>query len=286
MDNVKAVQAGYKAQPLSTFLKQLAPPAAPAIAFPKVDTELAKTNFFEYVDFMLQFIPATPRDKEIRDRLASIGVGPGKSFDFKSLSLEDKAEIGVGMKLGDRRVDEALAKAGVVQNGWQVGSFFGDEEVIAGDWMRRAIAARGGIYGNNADEAMYPLTHNDAGGDALDGSRHAYTITFAKGETPPVNAFWSITMYDGKTQLLIENPIGRYLINSPMLPTMKTNADGSLTLYIQKDDPGPDKQANWLPAPNGPIYLVMRLYWPKTDAPSILPAGKGSWKPPGVARAA
>ena len=87
-------------------------------------------------------------------------------------------------------------------------------------------------------------------------------------------------MYDGKTQLLVKNPIDRYLINSPMLPDMKRNADGSMTLYIQKESPGADKEANWLPAPAGPIYLVMRLYWPKTEPPSILPPGKGEWKPP------
>jgi hypothetical protein len=89
-------------------------------------------------------------------------------------------------------------------------------------------------------------------------------------------------MYDGKTQLLIKNPIDRYLINSPMLPGMKKNPDGSLTLYIQKDSPGKDREANWLPAPDGPIYLVMRLYWPKTEAPSILPAGEGTWQPPAL----
>jgi hypothetical protein len=89
-------------------------------------------------------------------------------------------------------------------------------------------------------------------------------------------------MYDGKTQLLIENPINRYLINSPMLPAMKKNPDGSLTLYIQKDSPGRVKEANWLPASHGPIYLVMRLYWPKEASPSVLPAGDGTWKPPGI----
>ena len=93
-------------------------------------------------------------------------------------------------------------------------------------------------------------------------------------QQPPVNAFWSPTMYDGKSQLLIENPINRYLINSPMLTNMKTNADGSLTLYIQNKSPGADKEANWLPAPNDTIYPVMRLYWPKTQAPSILPPGE------------
>jgi hypothetical protein len=129
---------------------------------------------------------------------------------------------------------------------------------------------------------MYPMTRADTKGEPLDGSKHNYTLTFPAGQLPPVNAFWSVTMYDGKTQLLIENPIGRYLVNSPMLPGMKKNADGSLTLHIQKDSPGKALEGNWLPAPNGPIYLVMRLYWPKETSPSILPAGSGDWKPPGV----
>ena len=139
-----------------------------------------------------------------------------------------------------------------------------------------------GVYGNDAVEAMYPMAQADSNGQKLDGSRHNYTLTFAAGQMPPVNAFWSVTMYDGNTQLLIENPISRYLINSPMLPQLKKNPDGSLTLYIQKDAPAGDKKANWLPAPDGPIYMVMRLYWPKTESPSILPPGEGTWKPPAI----
>jgi hypothetical protein len=119
----------------------------------------------------------------------------------------------------------------------------------------------------------------------LDASKHKYTVTFPAGKYPPVEAFWSVTMYDGKSQLLIENPINRYLINSPMLPGLKKNPDGSLTLHIQKDSPGADKESNWLPAPNGEMYLVMRLYWPKTVAPSVLPAGEGSWQPPAIVAA-
>jgi hypothetical protein len=121
-----------------------------------------------------------------------------------------------------------------------------------------------------------------ANGEELDGSKQNYTLTFPAGELPPVSAFWSVTMYDGKTQLLIENPINRYLINTAMLPSMKKNADGSLTLYIQKDSPGVDKEANWLPAPDGPIYLAMRMYWPKTGQPSVLPVGQGTWQPPAL----
>src|SRR6516165_7681846 len=140
-----------------------------------------------------------------------------------------------------------------------------------------------GIYGNDAEEAMYPTSKSDGIGAPLDGSKHNYTLTFAPNLTPPVNAFWSVTMYDAKTQLLIENPINRYLINSPMVSGMKKNPDGSLTIFIQKDDPGPDKKANWLPAPNGPIMLVMRLYWPRKGPPvSILPPGEGNWDPPGI----
>ena len=122
-------------------------------------------------------------------------------------------------------------------------------------------------------------------GELLDGSKANYTLTFPAGQLPPVNAFWSVTMYDGKTQLLVENPIDRYLINSPMLPEMKKNEDGSLTLYIQKDSPGADKESNWLPGPSDPIYMVMRLYWPKTEALSILPPGEGAWEPPGIQKA-
>jgi hypothetical protein len=145
-----------------------------------------------------------------------------------------------------------------------------------GNWLLRAAGAKAGIYGNDAVEAMYPLTKEGADGTLLDGSKQNYTLTFAKGAYPPVKAFWSVTMYDGKTQFLIKNPINRYLINSPMLPSMKKNADGSLTLYIQHDSPGKEKEANWLPAPDGPIYVAMRLYWPSETPPSILPPARAA----------
>ena len=285
MPNVLKVQEGYKLQPLSAFLKQPAPPAAPTIDFPKASTELAKTNFFEFVDFSLQFAPAGPEEKEIRAKLAKIGIGPGKTFNFKDLSLEHKAAVLLGLKEGEKKVEEKVATIGTKINGWSVGSAFGNREFFNGDWLLRAAAAKAGIYGNNAEEAVYPMLKTLPDGEVLNGSKHNYTLTFPAGQLPPVNAFWSVTMYDGKSQLLIENPINRYLINSPMLPNMKKNEDGSLTLYIQKDNPGADKEANWLPAPNETIYLVMRLYWPKTEAPSILPAGEGTWKPPGVVKA-
>jgi hypothetical protein len=285
MPNVVKVQAGYKTQPLSAFLKEPTPPTAPKIDFLPATTAAIKANFYEYLDAALQFVPMRPEDKAIRAKLASIGIGPGKTFEFRDLSLEHKAVVLLAMKEGDGKVDDYLSKGVKDINGWKIGSFFGDSFFYNGDWLRRAAAAKGGIYGNDDIEAMYPMARNDANGITLDGSKHNYTLTFADGQLPPVNAFWSVTMYDGISQLLIENPINRYLINSPMLPNMKKNKDGSLTIYIQKDSPGRDKEVNWLPAPNGPIYLVMRLYWPKKEAPSILPAGNGSWSPPGIVRA-
>ena len=284
MDNVTKVQSGYKVQTLSTYLKQPPPPAAPAINFPKIDKELVKTNFFEYLDFALQFAPPGPKEQAIRAKLARIGVGAGESFSFKDLSTAHKVEIALGMKAGAEKVDKAAVNLGKDINGWKVGSIFGDRAFYNGDWLKRAAAAKFGIFGNNAEEAVYPIAMNDANGEPLDGSKDKYTLTFAADQFPPVKAFWSLTMYDPKTQHLIENPINRYFLNSAMLPNMKRNTDGSLTLYIQKHSPGKDKETNWLPAPNGPIYMLLRLYVPNETPPSILPASEGTWKPPGVMR--
>jgi hypothetical protein len=240
--------------------------------------------FFEYLDFMLQFAPAGPEEREMRAKLARLGIGPGKAFNFEDLSLEHKLEIGLGMKHGEERIKQFFTTGVTRVNGWGIVSPFGDRAFYHGDWLLRAVGAAGDIYGNDAAEAVYPFTKTLANGEALDGSKHNYTLTFPAGQLPPVHAFWSVTMYDGKTQLLIENPINRYLINSPMLPNLKKNADGSLTLDIQHKSPGADKESNWLPAPDGPIYLVMRLYWPKTEPPSILPVGQGTGQPPGIKR--
>ena len=136
-----------------------------------------------------------------------------------------------------------------------------------------------GIGANSRNEALYPMYDKDSNGEPLDGSKHSYTLRFAKGQLPPVNAFWSLTMYNLPAQLLVKNPINRYLINSPMLPDMKTDSDGGLTILIQADSPGKDKESNWLPAPKAPFMMAMRFYWPKAD---LL---VGNWKSPSVQRA-
>ncbi len=283
MPNVIKVQSGYQAQPLSAYLKQSPVPKAPAIDFPKINKEMVKTGFFDYLDFALKFAPPGPEEEAIRLKLTRIGVGPGKTFDFKDLSPEQKAAVALGMKAGEEKIVAAVANKGKNVKGWRVGGLAGgDRTYFNGDWLSRAAVAKAGIYVNSPVEATYPITRSDSSGQPLDGSKHNYTLTFTPGQFPPVKAFWSVTIYDGNTQLLIENPINRYLVNSSMLPEMKENPDGSLTIYIQNEPPEKEKESNWLPAPNGPIYLVMRLYWPKETRPSILPPGAGSWGPPGV----
>jgi hypothetical protein len=285
MPNVAKVQDGYQVKPLSAFLKQPAPPAAAAIDFPEANGQLAKENFFGLLEFVMQVAPPGPEEKDIRAKLARIGVGPEKKFDFKDLPPEHKAAAIEGVKAGMAKVQERMGSIGKRINGWQVGCAFGNRDFYKGDWLLRAAAAQAGIFGNNAEEAVYPMTRWLPDGEIIDTGKSRYTLTFPAGSLPPVKAFWSVTMYDGKSQLLIKNPINRYVINSPMLPGLKKNADGSLTIHIRKDSPGPGLESNWLPAPDGLVYMVMRLYWPDADAPSILPPGEGTWKPPGILKA-
>ena len=285
IDNVRKIQAEYGVETLSKYLNRPPPRPAEAINFPKISDSLSRRNFFEYLAFALQFAPAQFVEADIRNRLARIGVGPGRTFTFSDLSLKERLEMTLGMREGDRKIDRAIKDATVALGGWRVVAFSGDGPFYNGNWMLRAARAKAAIYGDDPQEAVCLFTQTSADGEALDGSKRNYAITFPLGQLPPVDAFWSLTLYDGNTELLSKNPINRDLINSSMLSTMKANADGGLTVYIQHNSPGVGKEANWLPAPSGPISLGLRLYWPKTQPPSILPIGKGSWRPPMVKRA-
>ncbi len=288
--NVKKIQEGYTVQTLSSYTHTPAPPAPPAVQFPKFTDDAFKADFPKFLNFLLQFCPDVPEEAAIRLQFATIGIGAGKPFDPAQLSAAQKLELDAAVKDGYDAIQTRRDQIGKDVNGWKVGAPFGNRDYYHGDNLRRAAAAMAGIYGNDAEEAMYPATKVDGIGAPLDGSKHSYTLTFAPKRLPPARAFWSVTMYDAKTQLLVENPINRYVINSPMLPNLKTNTDGSLTLYIQKDEPSGDKKSNWLPAPNGPIYLVMRLYWPRRNPPpsilpvlqQVVPLGDEVWNPPGV----
>ncbi|MEX1116921.1 MAG: DUF1214 domain-containing protein, partial [Akkermansiaceae bacterium] len=158
------------------------------------------------------------------------------------------------------------------------GDLFGTREALKNNYLYRFAGAVLGIYANSKAEAMYPMYRVDADGDAMDASKHDYTLRLEPGEYPPVNAFWSVTMYNLPESVMVANPINRYLINSPMLPDLKKDADGGITIYIQKDSPGEDKESNWLPAPDGPFWFSMRLYWPKEAAVD------GSWTQPDLVK--
>jgi hypothetical protein len=269
IENVLAVQAGYQAMPLSTFLGTPPPPAAPAVDWPAYDMEhAAGLGFFEYLSFLLQFCPVLPEDAPTRELIAQIGVEPGKRFDIESLSEETKAALLAGIDTANTLIN---LEVGAVASSGEV---FGTREFLRGRYLDRAAGDRLGIYGNAREEAVYLPYQTDSNNDPLDGGKRSYTLRFAPGALPPVNAFWSITVYDGTTQLLCANPINRYLINSPMLPDLKRDADGGITLYIQHDSPGADRESNWLPVPAGRFYTVMRTYYPKEEVLN------GSWKQP------
>lgn len=269
LTNVEKVQAGYKVQTLSSYLGKAAPPTAPKLDFPDWgDQKDPGKNFIEYLNFCLQFITPDAQDKAMWAKLAPIGVGPGKAYDFDKLPADQQAAVAKGVESASNKITEASKKAtdtaGQTREGYKH------------DWLYRAVITKMGWGANVPKEASYPILRTDANGDMLDASKHNYTLTFENGKLPPVKAFWSVTMYDGKSQLMIENSINRYLLNSTMLDTMKKGDDGSITLYFQKDSPGKDLEANWLPAANGPFYMLMRVYWPNT---AFL---DGSWKLPAI----
>lgn len=274
IENVKKVQAGYKVQTLSAFLGQPAPKAAPAIDFIKPLTpaeEKTSPQFFNILNFVLQFCPTVPSEEELMARFAKIGVGAGKTFDASKLSPEIKTAIEQGM--ADAWAALAGLKKDVEEGKVSSGDVFGTRQYLRGNYLYRMGAAALGIYGNSKQEAMYPTYYVDAAKQKLNGANR-YTLRFAPGQLPPVNAFWSLTMYDEPQSLLVANPLNRYLINSPMLPQLKRDADGGLTLIVQNESPGKDKEANWLPAPKGPFSMIMRLYWPKEVAT------EGKWTQP------
>jgi hypothetical protein len=280
IENVKKIQAGYKVQTLSEFLGKPAPPAAPAIDFIKPLTpeqERTSLQSFNVLNFVLQFCPTNPAEKTLMARFAKIGVGAGKTIDVNSLSPEMRKALEDGM--ADAWATFKEFKETQLDTGKKSSSdAFGTRAFLDGNYLDRMSGAVLGIYGNSKDEAIYPAYFVDANKQKLEGSNR-YTMRFAPGQLPPVNAFWSLTMYELPASLLYANPLNRYLINSPMQQNLKRDADGGITLYVQNESPGKEKEANWLPAPKGPFFAAMRLYWPKPNALN------GKWKAPPLQRA-
>lgn len=267
LPNVVRIQRGYSVQPLSGLRGTAAPAAAP-IAFPAPlapQAQRTDPRFFELMNFVLSQQPAHPSDAAALARFARLGIGPGLRFDAHRRSPELRAAIEAGMADAWKAFD--AYKTARIDTGEVVsGDLFGTRAYLGGDAMRRMAGAVIGIYGNSREEAMYPAYFADATGRRLDGATGRYVLRFAPGRLPPVDAFWSLTLYELPSSLLSANRLNRYLINSPMLPSLRRDADGGVTLYVQHESPGAELESNWLPAPKGPFFMALRLYLPRAEA--------------------
>ena len=278
IDDVKKVQAEYRVQTLSQFLGKPTPPPAPKINFSKPltpDEERKSLGFFNILNFILQFCPTVPSEKKLMARFAKLNIGRGLIFDVGKISPELSKAVTDGV--ADAWQEFAELKKRVDAGEVGSGDVFGTREYLKNNYLYRMAGAVIAIFGNSKEEAMYPLYTVDKDGQKLDGSK-CYALCFPPNQLPPGNAFWSLTMYDLPASLLVANPLNRYLINSPMLPSLKRDEDGGLTLFIQHDSPGSNRESNWLPAPDGPFMMALRLYWPKPEALS------DTWKQPPLTR--
>lgn len=276
--NVKKIMKGYKAEPLSSFLGKPVSKKVSRVEYIKpLNAEEIKSSWkvFSQLNFVLTFCPTHPSETELMERFAKLDIGAGKTFDINQFSPEIQKAIGEGIKdaWNDFMGLKELVDAGKVGSS----DAFGSRELLKNNYLYRMAGAVLGIWGNSADEAIYPSYYVDDQGKPLDGSNR-YTIRFGADKFPPVNSFWSLTMYELPDSLLAENAINRYLVNSTMMDQFKLDPDGGLTIYIQNESPGVDKEANWLPAPKGPFSVIMRLYWPKKEALD------GRWKEPSIVR--
>lgn len=276
IEKVKAIQAGYRVQTLSSFLGQPAPTPQPAVAFiPPLSPEDQRSSleFFNILNFVLQAAPVHPSEADLRARFARIGVEAGKPFRPGELSPETQQALKAGM--ADAWAEFAAFKTRDIDTGKvKSGDLFGTREYLRNNYLYRMAGAILGIYGNSKEEALYPVYLVDSQGEKLDGASKTYTLKLGPQDMPPANAFWSLTLYELPSSLLHANRLNRYLINSPMLPDLKRDPDGGFTLHIQHDSPGGERESNWLPAPSGPFWVIMRIYWPKPEALD------GSWKQP------
>ena len=273
LSKVNKIQSEYRALPLSAFLHQPAPPAAPAVDWPKpADDMTSSPAIFSYVNFLFQFCPPNLSEKDLLARFAKLHIGPNQSFDLSQFSPDIQQAIKDGISDSKADLDTVMKKINTDQI--SSGEMFGTRDFLKDNYLYRYAGAKLGLYGNSKQDALYFGYFADANHLPLDASKSSYELHFAKGALPPTKAFWSLTMYDGKTQLLVANPLKRYLLNSTTLKSYKYGADGSLTLYISHDNPGPAKQSNWLPAPDGPFYCIFRTYLP---GETVL---DGSWKKP------
>jgi hypothetical protein len=278
-DAVHKIQAGYKITPLSEWGKTPMPveakidPSVDVKTPPKtlVDT-MPAGKFFAYAAELLKLHPPHITDQPIIAQMRKIGIEPGKSFDITALDPAIQKALETAPADAQQLLKWKLPTLARVVHGWSMNT---DTMGVYGDYyLKRALITQYGLGANLPGDAIYPANLADNTGKPLDGSSK-YTIHFDKAELPPVDAFWSITLYDGEG-FQVANNLNRFAVSSWM--PFKYNADGSLDLYFQNESPGAGNEANWLPAPNGPFNLTMRLYAPKSDALT------GKWNPPAVMR--
>lgn len=276
---VHALQDKYTLVPLSRYGKPYTPP--PGKVDPKIDTKtavrdqvngLAAKGFFKELSELMKTNPPAAADAPLVAKLATIGIVPGKDFDEKkfdkAVSAADQAAL---PKQAFAAIMGNVAKIAPSVNGWT--SVTQNIGVYGTHYLDRATVTAIGLGANRPQDAIYPTSELDSTGKPYSGA-NKYVMHFDKGQTPPAEGFWSLTMYNDKF-FFVANSLNRYTLSARN--ALKYNADGSLDLYIQADNPGKDKESNWLPAPKGRFMLMLRLYWPKTTPPSIL---DGSWKPP------
>lgn len=265
VEHAKAVMTGFQVQSLSEFLGVEVTAEVKVPAIPPYNPEKAKgVEFITYLNAIMADGKIHESEKALFEKFAKIGIMPGATFNSEELDEDINKAIKDGIALAETKIKNK--KLGEEKNGWQlVSGAFGTREAMQGKYLTRAAAAYFGLWGNTLEEAFYPESSVDAENDALDGSKHNYVLHFEKDEIPPVKAFWSLSMYKLPEQLFIENEINRYVISSAT-EGLKYNEDGSLNVYIQKENPGIDKESNWLPAYDGIFSLQARLYWPNPDA--------------------
>lgn len=276
---VHAIQDQYKLVPLSAYGKDYTPPRGQVDSSVDMKTpvreQVNKMNAGDYFKLLAELLkdnPPTSEDAPMVARLAKIGIVPGQDFDFSKLDPAAQKGLERVPEAGVIQITSHMKEAGKIENGWVFpvpGGQYGT------DYLQRATIAYFGLGCNRTADAVYPTSEADAEGKPYDGANR-YTLTFPKGQMPPVDGFWSLTMYNGE-YFFVDNPLNRYTLSARN--KLKENEDGSVTLYLQNESPGKALESNWLPAPAGKFVLMLRLYWPKEHDPSIL---DGSWKPPAV----
>jgi hypothetical protein len=268
---VNTIQRQVTMTPLDSYGKNYTPPKVPVVPAKKYAGDLA---FFEQLGDTLALNGAPVADAGLLGFLGNIGLSVDYGFDPSALGDDEKKALARAIKDGEAMLAAKAAALGKNVNGWQYAPIL--DAYFGTDYMTRAAIGFEAMFENSPIEAYYPGVFVDTDGKTLDASKNSYTLTFPKGETPPVGAFWSTTMYDAKKRLMVENPINRYKIGSA--DGLKTNSDGSTTIYIQADSPGKDKESNWLPAPKEAFYMLFRMYQPDIEVLN------GQYELPGIVK--